>query len=147
MRFQISSDSFYHYLWQTQRLTFRAADLSEDTELDSILRHDSRDVVARLCHDALFKGSARIGGSQQAPLITALAFLSRNTGNEWIRIQGRERLKNRLKIVLELLPSVQEQIEAEVAVRLIIGNREYFVVVSNPLSKELYGVVRLALIV
>ena len=145
MRLQTSSDWFHHYRWLAQMTACSAADLSKDAELDKLLNHDSRDVIARLCHDALFKGSARIGGTQRAPLITALALLSRNTGNEWLRIQGRERLKDRLKIVLDLLPSIQEKIDATVEARLILGDREYFVVVSPPSCDELYGVVRLAL--
>ena len=145
MRLQTSSESFHHYLWWAQKATFRAADLSKDADLDTLLKHDSRDVIARLCHDALFKGNARVGGRQRIPLITALALLSRNTGNEWLRIQGRERMKERLKLVLDLLPTMQEKIEAEVEARLIIGNREYFVVVSTPSGNELCGVVRIAL--
>ena len=143
MRLQTSPESFHHYRWLTHKASFRVADLSKDAELDAMLKYDSRDVIALLCHDALFKGDARIGGTQRAPLITALALLSRNTGNEWLRIQGRERLKQRLKIALDVLPSVQEKIDAEVEVRLIINNREYFVLVYTP--SEMYGVVRLSL--
>ena len=94
MRLQTSPESFHHYRWLTHKASLRTADLSKDAELDSMLKYDSKDVVALLCHDALFKGDARIGGAQRAPLITALALLSRNSGNEWVKIQGRERLKH-----------------------------------------------------
>ena len=144
MRPYTSPDSLLHYMRLVQQAASRAVDLTAYSELDTMLKGDAHDVVALLGHDALFKGGARVGDSQRVPLINALAILTRNTSNEWIRIQGCERLRRRLKTALDLLPSVDEKAEAEVDVRVIMGYKENFIVVQKPAGRELYGVVRLA---
>ena len=124
--------------------TLRAADVAKDIELDEMLKRDSREVVALLCHDALFKDEARVSTTQRAPLISTLAFLERNPGNKWMRVQGLDRLKKRLKHEIYVLPTVREKIDAEVELRVVINELEYFVIVYNTSSQEMYGTVRVS---
>ena len=147
MRLPYSSDPLRYYSWLTPDTSWRIADASTDTELDAMLKYDARDIVALLCHDALFKGEARIGLSHKVPLITVLSLLSRNSGNDWVKVQGRDRLKQRLKAVLDLMPSLEEKIDAEVGVYVVMNNREFFLIVYAPVDNQMYGVVRVSLTV
>ncbi len=137
----------HDYIEHNLRLnpSFRLADLTQDAELNNQLRADVKNVLALLCHDAFFSEGFRISRKHRAPLITALALLSRNTFTSRLKIQGRERLKERLKMAINLLPSVQEKTEAEVDVQLVVGSMEYFILVHEPSSNELYGGLRVAL--
>ena len=125
--------------------SFRAVESTQDADLKKRLKEDTRDVLALLCHDALFIDGFRISRKHRAPIITALALLSRASFKVSLKVQGRERLRRRLKMALDLLPSVQEKIDAVVDVQLAVGSMEYFILVLKPSSDELYGVLRVAL--
>ncbi|MEM8486737.1 MAG: hypothetical protein AAF564_14390 [Bacteroidota bacterium] len=146
MTVQFSSDTFHKYLWLAQKATSRITSLAAFEHLRILLRRDPRNVLALLCHDALFKGDARMGGTQSVSLITGLAMLDRDATQDWLRVQGQEHLRRRLKRLLEEVPTLEEKLEAEVDVRLIVGYREYFVIVTSTPGDELYGVVRLAVV-
>ncbi len=146
MKLQFSSDTFHKYLGLSQKATFRVATLSEFGHLDTMLKQDSSNVLALLCHDALFAGDARIGGTQPVSLITALALLDQEVEKEWLKVQGMKPLRATLKQALNALPTLEAKMAAEVQVRLIVEHREYFVIVTNTSVDLLHGVVRLAVV-
>ena len=145
MKHQSPIDRLSQYLLVMRKATFRVATVTEYDTLGSLLQRDPQDVLALLCSDALFNEDTRMTGIQHVSMITVLAFMSRNTGNDWIRMQGRERLMQRIKSALDRFASIDEKMEAEVGVRVIEGEKEYFVIVSSLQEEALYGVVRLGL--
>ena len=64
-------------------------------------------------------------------MITALALLSHYSLKPWLKVQGSERLKKKLKVEIDVLSSTQEKVDAEVEIQLVVGFKEYYTIVLN----------------
>ncbi len=141
-----TSDPRLHLALQVFDKTWHTLHDTIDPHLLALLESQCDNILIHLCYDAITAGEAQMTDVLALPLLQALAFCTRNKGNDQIRIQGREQVLNALRGELQAQSTLEAQQEAQVRLVLVHTTVEHFVLVLDDQQRRLLGAIRVAIL-
>lgn len=107
---------------------------------------DDKDIVARLCSDALAVDGTLLSEPVHVSVFEALAILDNRFDQSLdVRISGQERVFERLKFVLAEAEGLDAKVDTGVSIRFVrVGTSEFFVIIQDNWESQVYGVMRVA---